>query len=166
MKSNAARFMGLKNRSAGKYFEISLQTAFNLAKMKGIAMIDKTPEPFRVITRQDGGKFIGCYERKAQPDYKGIVKGGISVLIEAKYTSTDRIRQEVVAKHQAAYMAEYANFGAHCYVVVGFGSGNAYLIPFEIWQEMDKYFGRKYATEKDLDQFKVKTAPNGCYLFF
>ena len=135
--------------------------SFDYYERTGFAKIDKTPEPFRILQRLEGGRFVGVFAHKAQPDYKGVISGGRAVLFEAKFTATDRIRQEAVTAEQSKYLSAAADLGAWCFVLVGFSSGNAYMIPWEIWRDMSKFFGRKYATEQDLAPFRIKTAPSG-----
>lgn len=123
--------------------------------------MEKTPEPMKPLRDMGAGKFLACYEKKAQADYKGVIKGGREVIFEAKYTDSDRLTQDRVTPEQTAYMNEHEALGARCYVIGGFSSGNVYLIPWGDWTEMKSYFGRKYVTEKDLEHCKVKTGWNG-----
>lgn len=152
---------GKTNRAEGKAFEDKLDKAFAYYKARGSAQIDKTPEPTKVIKRLDGGKFVAVIDRKAQPDYKGTLNGGRSVMYEAKYTSSDRITDSRVTEEQWNYLTMGAALGAFCYVLAGFSSGNVYKVPWEIWAKMKDYFGRKYVTENDLKQYLVKPAWNG-----
>ena len=119
-------------------------------------MIDKTPEPVKIIQRLEGGRFKAVYDKKAQPDYKGTLKGGRSVMFEAKYTSSDRITADRVTEAQWKYLDQAAALGAWCYILAGFSSGNVYKIPWEVWAKMKDFFGRKYVTENDLKQYLVQ----------
>lgn len=67
---------GMKNRAEGKAFEDILDKTFSYYSSKGYALIDKTPEPFKIIKRMENTRFIGCFLKRAQPDYKGTIKGG------------------------------------------------------------------------------------------
>ena len=82
------------------------------------------------------GQFIAVYSKKAQPDYKGTLKGGRSIMFEAKYTDSDRITKDRVSKEQTDYMDSHHALGARCYVIIGFKSGEAYRIPWDVWQKM------------------------------
>ena len=75
---------GLRNREHGKAFEEDLDKTFEYYKEKGFAKIDKTPEPMKVIRSMGQGRFLACYTKAAQPDYKGLIKGGRAVIFEAK----------------------------------------------------------------------------------
>ena len=94
-------------------------------------------------------------------DYKGTLKGGRSVIFEAKFTTSDRITADRVTDTQADYLAKAAALGAHCYILAGFSTGNVYKIPWEIWSEMKSYFGRKYVQEADLKQYQVNAGWHG-----
>lgn len=159
---------GLKNRAEGKDFEERIDKSFAYYRATGYAMVDKTPEPTKVIKRLDGGKFIAVFSSKAQPDYKGTRNGGRSVMFEAKYTSGDRIADNRVTETQWKYLSQAADLGAHCYVLAGFSSGNVYKIPWEIWRDMKAYFGRKYIKDTDpqLQQYKLKTSWHGLLEIF
>ena len=109
---------GKKNRQEGKSFEDILDRTFAYYSARGFALIDKTPEPFKIIKRLEQMRFIGCFVKRAQPDYKGTIKGGRSVIFEAKYTSTDRLTQDRVSDAQCSYMNLASELGAKCYVII------------------------------------------------
>lgn len=165
MSNPKRRYNGAANKARGRRFEERLGLAFEYAKAKGYAYIEKTPEPLRPIKSLENGKFIAVYEHKAQPDYKGALAGGKCVVIEAKFTSTDRIDQARVTRNQAEQLERYSRLGAACYVITGFASGNVYLVRWETWQNMKDAFGHKYATEDDLKGRRVYEA-NGVLDFF
>lgn len=165
MSNPKRRYNGAVNKARGRRFEERLDLAFKYAKAKGYAYIEKTPEPLRPIKSLENGKFIAVYEHKAQPDYKGVLAGGKCVVIEAKFTSTDRIDQTRVTRNQAEQLERYSRLGAVCYVIAGFASGNVYLAHWETWQNMKDAFGHKYATEDDLKGRRVCEA-NGVLDFF
>ena len=158
------QLQGLKNRAHGKQFEDRIDTTLEYYKLRGFASIDKTPEPMRVIERLSGGRFIACFLKKAQPDYKGIIKGGREILLEAKYTDADRIEQSRVSQEQSDYMDEHQRLGARCYVIAGYSTGAVYRVPWDTWKNMKALYGRKYVTEADLKQYQVQTAYNDTLL--
>ena len=151
---------GLRNREHGKAFEEDLDKTFEYYKEKGFAKIDKTPEPMKVIRSMGQGRFLACYTKAAQPDYKGLIKGGRAVIFEAKYTERDRIGQDAVNEDQTDYMNESSALGARCYVLVGFRSGGVYRIPWADWVNMKRLFGHKYATEQQLQNYQVQRSWN------
>ncbi len=158
------QWRGKVSKTKGKHFEERLDAAFEYYKSKGFADIEKTPEPMRPIRPLGGGKFEAYFEKKAQPDYKGTIKGGRAVMFEAKYTSSDRMTQNRVSTGQAAYMDSHTKLGARCYIIAGFDSGEVYCIPWNVWKYMQQYFGRKYIKETDLHDYRVQQAWNGALM--
>jgi recombination protein U len=154
------------NRERGKAFEQRIDASLEYYRSRGYAAVEKTPEPMKPLKDLGQGKFIACYEKKAQADYKGVMKGGREVVFEAKYTASDRLTQDRVTPEQTAYMNEHTALGARCYVIGGFASGNVYLIPWSIWVSMKDLFGHKYVTEKDIYHCKINTGWNGTLMLF
>lgn len=163
-KDPKRQLIGMQSRAKGKNFEDRLSRSFEYFRETGYADIEKTPEPMKVIKRMDGGKFIACFEKKAQPDYKGLIKGGREILMEAKYTDSDRMLQDRVGALQTGYMTRHQELGARCFVVCGFGSGKVYKVPWDIWQTMRSRFGRKYVTEIDIKRYEVQRSWNDVLL--
>lgn len=155
---------GAVNKAMGKMFEQRLDGAFAYYETHGMAIVEKTPEPIRAYKDLKDGRFLAVYTKKAQPDYKGVIKGGRAVMIEAKFTLTDRFTQDRVTPGQAEYMTKNEALGARCYVIVGFVAGGVYRIPWSVWSNMKDHFGRKYVKETDLQGYRVKTAKNGALL--
>ena len=69
-------------------------------RKKGISVIEKTPEPMRVLKPYDRkrGQFICCFAKQAQPDFKGILMDATMVLFDAKHTDKERIMRDVVTE--------------------------------------------------------------------
>lgn len=163
-KDTDRKMIGRIAKAKGKQFEERLDSAFQYYRKKGTAIVEKTPEPMCPVKNIGNGKFIAYFEKKAQPDYKGTLKGGMTIVCEAKFTATDRMEQGRVKRNQAEYMDMYQNIGALCYILAGFSSGSVYRIPWGMWSDMKEFFGRMYVTEADLDVCRVKTARNGTLL--
>lgn len=163
-KDPKRQMQGRIAQAKGRRFEDRLDAAFDYYRQKGLAVIEKTPEPMRIVKSIGNGKFIAYFTKKAQPDYQGTVQGGQSVVFEAKFTSTDRIEQSRVKQSQSAYMDRQTRLGTRCYVLSGFESGGVYCVPWEVWTDMKQRFGRKYVTEADLEEYRVRTARNGMLL--
>lgn len=162
-KDPKKQWIGLRNRAAGHEFEDTLDRTFAWYAERKIASVKKTPEPMRVLRSLGNGQFLACFEKKAQPDYKGTLKGGRSILLEAKYTSQEQMNQDVVSQEQTEFMNENYDLGAACYVVIGFSTGNSYRIPWKVWRDMKEHFGRKYVTEADykLSQYLLNPGHGG-----
>lgn len=163
-QNTEAQKRGRRSRAKGKSFEEMLDRTFAYYAKTGYAQIDKTPEPMKVLRSIGQGRFLACYTKAAQPDYKGLIKGGRAVMFEAKYTEHDRILQDAVNEDQSAYMLAAECLGARCYILCGFATGNVYRIPFGVWNNMRRIFGHKYVTEAEIQQYQVKKSWNDTLL--
>ena len=97
MAARAKRAMqGAQNKAAGRYFEQIIGAACSYYRDNGIADIDKTPEPTKQLTGKNSkGQFTACYEKRAQPDFKGTLLGGKIVVLfspNRRKASTDTRR--------------------------------------------------------------------------
>lgn len=163
-KSQQRRQAGAASREKGKLFERRLDAAFAYYAEHGSAIIEKTPEPMRPTKSLGNGRFVAHFEKKAQADYKGVLKGGRTIIFEAKFTASDRLEQNRVGQNQTGYMERYSSLGARCFIVIGFSSGGVYRIPWKIWREMKDVFGRKYVKESDLGAYRVQEMKSGTLL--
>lgn len=78
------------NNAQGQHFEREILAGCRMYESHGIATIDKTPEPFRVTSKNHRtGEFTGRFSTHAQPDFQGTLYGGRSIMFEAKRTSKD-----------------------------------------------------------------------------
>lgn len=165
-KDPRRQLRGAMNKARGKRFEERLDASFAYYRERDFALIEKTPEPMRPVKSLGNGRFVAFYEKKAQPDYKGVVLGGRAVVFEAKYTGTDRLEQIRVLKWQADYLEQYSKLGTACFIIAGFASGAVYRLPLCVWKNMQGFFGRKYITEADtkLAAYKVTVTDDGILL--
>ena len=76
------------SNNRGHDFEEAIRQACLLYANQGRAKVEKTPEPFRVLEKREGGIFVGRFTAHAQPDFQGTLDGGRSIIFEAKYTTT------------------------------------------------------------------------------
>ena len=65
-----------KARFNGAAFEQLINAGCRYYIKKGIAVIHKTPEPMHPIQPMGNGRFLAAYDKKAQPDYQGTLRGG------------------------------------------------------------------------------------------
>lgn len=156
MKANR-QYQGYLSRESGKAFEELIDLSCLGYRNRGIACIEKTPEPVKILTKvgQDG-TFKACYEKRAQPDYKGVLNNGCAVVFEAKHTDKDRIEKSAVKEWQADALEEYARMGALTFVLVSFGFTDFYAVPWRVWDKMKERFNRKYLKPEDIPAFKVE----------
>lgn len=149
---------GYQNREYGEMFEKMVEKACDWYRENGIADIEKTPEPTKQLTKpNERGRFTACYEKKAQPDFKGTLRGGRSVVFDAKFTTTDAIKQTAVLPQQAESLDRHEKLGARCFVLVGFGINDVRRIPWDKWKAMKEELGRKQVKKTDWTEYKVKT---------
>ena len=158
---------GQRSRALGKLFEDRIDQSFAYYKAKGFALVEKTPEPIKILGKPDKNqRFIACFSKAAQPDYKGTMKGGRTVVFEAKFTwaADQRLHQAAVKDGQAEYLELYESLDARCYIIAGYASGAVFRVPWAVWKNMKAYFGRKYVTEESLQKYRVKTSWNNVLL--
>lgn len=155
-----------RSRDSGKLFESYIDTACEYYRMIGRAEIEKTPEARTVVGRTGdrNSKLLCVNAKKSQPDYKGTMRGGTSIVFEAKHTDTGRIEQSRVTAEQADRLEAHYKLGAFCYVVVSFGFQLYARIPWSVWRDMKGIYGRKYITKEEAEEYKVPL-PNGIVAF-
>ena len=154
-KKYMAAVRGMQNKATGELFEKIVENACRYYSKIGEAEIEKTPEPLRPIRRLKNGQFVAVFTKKAQPDYKGTLKTGQSIVLEAKHTETDRIKRAVITDEQEKRLNRHEALGAECYVLVSFSFQHFYKIPWKVFRDMDKRLCRKYMVQKDLKQYEV-----------
>lgn len=149
-------FRNRMSNDQGRMFENLVDQACWYYRTKNVAMIEKTPEPFRVKQKNNDGTFVGWFTGNAQPDYKGCLQGGQAIVFEAKFTSKDRIKQSVVTVNQAACLDIYEEMEAVVGVCCMINKVAAF-VPWKVWQDMKSIYGRKYILEAELQEFQVPT---------
>ena len=65
-KDPKRQLLGKIARQKGQYFEQRLDSTFDYYRDRGYALIEKTPEPMKVIKPEGNGRFLACYTKKAQ----------------------------------------------------------------------------------------------------
>ena len=81
-----------RSRLSGQYFEGMITASLNWYRDMGVAYIEKTPEPMKPLRAPNRqGQFLACFTKQGQPDFKGTLTGGRSVVFEAKHTDDDKI---------------------------------------------------------------------------
>jgi len=160
-KDPRKQYQGAVNKAQGQHFETLLESALADYANRGIAFIEKTPEPMRPTKRVGNGKFVAHFEKQAQPDYKGVLMGGRAIVFEAKHTMSDRIEQSRITPEQWENLCKYYDMGAVCFVLVGFSMQQFFRIPWMLFQTMKEKWGRKYVKPEDLQEWTVKTGRFG-----
>ena len=150
------RYKGMQSKAAGEYFENMIQASCIWYREHGLACIDKTPEPMKPLSHPNYiGQFLACYTKAAQPDFKGTLEGGRSVVFEAKHTDAKAIKYDRLTKDQIDDLDMHYKLGAVAFVLVSIGLQGYYRIPWEVWRDMKAIYGRKYMTEKECERYRV-----------
>lgn len=150
---------GRRSNAAGSLFEGMLNASCRYYREKGVAIVEKTPEPMRPIKPygdRRGGQYIACFEKQAQPDYKGVLCDGRAVIFEAKHTDSDRITEAVITDTQRRNLDDFQKMGAQCFVMVSMGFRDFFRVPWGIFGNMKSRYGRKYMKLEELEPFKLK----------
>lgn len=149
------RYQNSVNNAQGHFFESYIKAGCRVYRDKLQAEIEKTPEPFRVTKKCKDGTFTGRFTAHAQPDFQGTLKGGRSICFEAKYTTTDRMKRSVLTDTQMEALEQHRQLGAVTGVCIGI-QDKFFFIPWEVWQDMKKIYGRQYITAGDIEPYRVK----------
>lgn len=155
-----ASYQGKRNRALGLQFENIINEACEHYRSTGLAYIEKTPEPMRVIgvLNRKLGQFKAVFEKAAQPDFKGTMAGGRAIVFEAKHTETDRIKQDAVTADQKDAMDLHEAMGALCFVIVCLDN-HYYRVPWDKWKTMKEDCGHKYMNAADLNTYHLGVWP-------
>ena len=145
------------NNAQGHQFETAILAGCTVYAhtVPPCAMVDKTPEPFRVQSKGKAGIFTGRFTAPAQPDFQGTLADGRSIVFEAKYTTTDRLNREVLTQTQQDTLEAHYQLGAVAAVCAGIGL-NFFMVPWPVWRDMKQHYDRKYVTAADLWPYKVR----------
>lgn len=157
-KKNIKRqLQGKINHSLGQNFEKQIESICEFYKINKLAIIEKTPEPMKILKHIDNGHFETIFEKSAQPDFKGTIKGGRTVVFDAKFTEKDRITYQALSDFQREALQNYSELGAITFILVGFVDGTMYKVDIKTWINMKNIFGRKYIKQTELDEMQCKS---------
>lgn len=148
---------GRQSRIMGDHFEGIIAASLKWYEDKGVACIEKTPEPMKPLRAPNRqGQFLACYIKAGQPDFKGTLTGGRSVVFEAKHTDSDRIEYSRLTDEQVEKLSTHHKLGAAAFVLVSFGLQDFYRIPWKIWRDMKAIYGHKHIKQTELEPFRVQ----------
>lgn len=148
---------GHQSRQMGAFFESMIEASLRWYEIKGVAEVEKTPEPMKPLGKPNQrGQFLACFTKAAQPDFKGTLTGGRSVVFEAKQTMSDRIEYKAVSEEQHERLEKHHQLGAAAFVLVSFALQDFYRVPWPVWRDMKTIYGRKYLKPSELEQYRVE----------
>ena len=143
-----------QSNDRGRNFENLLMKGAQHYALNEIAIINKVYEPYICLKLQDNGKFTGRFTGRAEPDFKGVLKGGRAIAFEAKSTQKDKMFQSVLTSEQSQWLDEQNAMGAVTYVCINI-KNKFYTLPWFIWKNMKEKYGRKYITPEDIYMYEV-----------
>ena len=148
---------GRQSRVAGEHFENLISASLQWYEDKGVACVEKTPEPMKPLRAPNRqGQFLACYTKAGQPDFKGTIIGGRSVVFEAKHTDSDRIKYDRLTPEQVEKLSKHHTLGAAAFVLVSVGLQTFYRVPWEVWRDMKDIYGYKHMKLTDLEPYRVQ----------
>lgn len=150
-----AAMIGRRSKAVGEQWEKIIDQSCEYYSEKGEAVIEKTPEAMKPIRRLKNGQFVAVYTKMAQPDYKGTLTGGHTIVFEAKHTDADRMLRSVISSEQEKQLNKYSALGAECSVMISFGFKKFYKVPWAVFRDMKLHFGRKYIVPQDLEKYEI-----------
>lgn len=142
----------------GEFFENLITASCIDYANKGIAYIQKTPEPMRpvrAINRQRG-QYLAVFTKKAQPDFAGTLNDGRSVVFEAKHTQATNIPFDQISTQQEMDLSKHNELGAEVFILVSFAAKNFYKIPYQSWVHLKNTINKKSLNEKDLESYRIE----------
>lgn len=150
------RLRGAQSRVAGECFERYILAACEWYRSRGEADIDKAHEPMKPLRAPNArGQFLACYTKPAQPDFDGTLAGGRSIKFEAKHTDDARIERSRLTPQQMEKLESHHRLGAIAFVLVSFSLQEFARIPWPVWRDMAKIYGRKYITREEAREYAV-----------
>lgn len=151
------QYRGMQSRAAGNQFEDLISASLEWYEDKGVACIEKTPEPMKPLSKPNKkGQFLACFVKAGQPDYKGTLNGGRAVVFEAKHTDSDQMKYDRLTGEQIDRLTLHHKLGAAAFVMVSFGLDDFFRIPWPVWRDMKAIYGRKYIKAADVEQYRVQ----------
>lgn len=152
--NNGEQILRNKVSSArGRAFEGLLMRGCNYYRQNGVAIINKVNEPY-IVTKKNGNKFMGRFTGRAEPDFKGVLRGGRAVAFEAKSTQKSRIQRSALTDTQMEWLREQKKFGALTFVAVNIQE-KFYTVPFDLWDNMKLFYDKKFLMHDDIADYEV-----------
>lgn len=150
------RLRGRRSKIEGDWFEQMIESSAMEYERRGLAVVDKTPEPMKVIRPLGNGQFIAAFRKMAQPDFKGTLKDGTTVLFDAKHTDTDKLQQHAVTSEQVRCFERYEAMGAQCFIVANIGFKDYYRVPWDTFKNMKQLFGHLFMRREELEPYRIQ----------
>lgn len=154
-------YIGKARRSNGQAWETWLERFFANQQNRFGHVIEKTPEPMKVLSSARSGKFTACFVKRAQPDFKGVLRGitaemrGRACVLEAKSSQGKSIAFSLVQEHQLTALFRYWEAGACAGIIISLNNRtDFFLIPLSDWFRLPTVLGKKSANVEDLEKWR------------
>ncbi len=149
-----------QGNAKGRIFENLIMKGCQYYALKDKAIINKVYEPYICTNPRPDGIFTGRFIGKAEPDFKGVLKGGRAIAFEAKATNKSRIQRSVLTAEQMQWLDEQMIMGARTFVCVNMVDKQKrdrfFMIPWHVWADMKTDYGKKFLMPEDIPEYEVK----------
>lgn len=157
----------ISQANRGRSFEQLIEHSNKQYQVKGKALIQKVPTPWRVIRR--GKQIVSAHPaEKSTVDFVGVADGK-AIAFDAKSTrELTRFPLSNIEAHQMVFLQHFHDQGGRAFVLIEFAKiYEVYLVPFvklrEYWNNAQKG-GRKSIPYDDMNLFPRITSGNGVAL--
>lgn len=164
-EKNEAR--GREAQASGRELESDIEDMHDAARTLGLADIEKLSVDIAVEQSLGEGRFVGRRRGRVGADYRGVLRGGNAVVVEAKNAGRARLplkddgspRFSGVKAHQRAALERCLKLGGVALLVVRFtraGGTTTYAVPW------DAVSGLESIGPDDVDSWRLR--PRELYL--
>ena len=153
----------------GKAFEEEVKLANNTYLQRGIALVQKISTPWVVIRR--GKQIVSAFpEGKSTLDFRGTVKGGMSISFDCKETEDERgLPLKHIQPHQIEYMRQALDIGEESFILCYMKSQDkryriSGLVVMEHWDKWQRNKGKRGYNYIPIDSMAEVKSKNGIIL--
>lgn len=117
-------------QQAGKQFEMMIEQANNVYRLKNKALIFKSEPSIKTMRDHEGAFKTPTYAKSNGLDYSGTLAGGRGVFFEAKQTAAVSFPLKQIKPHQIETFRMYEKLDALSFLLVRFSkTGKVFLLP-------------------------------------
>lgn len=152
-----------KRVKSGSRFEALIERACDRYREDGTAVIYKNSEPLKPRKKLGkGGAVSAYYQKKSVPDFTGVLKGGQTIMFEAKHvTGSPSMPFSRLQEHQERYLIDFESMGAQSYVLIGFDMTDFYMIPIDDYLNFKANNGKKSLNKNEIEDYRVEKTTKG-----
>ena len=152
-----------KRVKSGSRFEALIERACDRYREDGTAVIYKNSEPLKPRKKLGkGGAVSAYYQKKSVPDFTGVLKGGQTIMFEAKHvTGSPSMPFSRLQEHQEQYLIDFEDMGAQSYVLIGFDMTDFYMIPIDDYLNFKANNGKKSLNKNEIEDYRIEKTTKG-----